>query len=110
MPNHGIAGPDPGQVPLARRRIVQTASPPTRSTSTPPVWKRLWETCATLAEARAWQVDTKQALRKGTLRAPTAITLREEAEALSRGARSGVIRARGGRRFKPSVLRSYERA
>jgi integrase len=72
--------------------------------------KRLWKTCATLAEARAWQVDTKQALRKGTLRAPTAITLREEAEAWLAGARSGVIRARGGRRFKPSVLRSYERA
>jgi len=38
--------------------------------------KRLWKTCATLAEARAWQVDTKQALRKGTLRAPSAVTLR----------------------------------
>ena len=67
-------------------------------------------TGATLAEARAWQVDTKQALRKGTLRAPTTITLREEAEAWLEGARSGVIRTRGGRRFKPSVLRSYERA
>jgi integrase len=55
-------------------------------------------------------VNTKQALRKGTLRAPTAVTLREEAQAWLDGARSGVIRTRGGRRFKPSVLRSYERA
>ena len=72
--------------------------------------KRVWKTFPTLGAARAWQVDTKQALRKGTLRAPTAVTLREEAEAWLAGARSGVIRTRGGRPFKPSVLRSYERA
>ncbi len=55
------------------RAAPATATPPTRSTSIPRRdRKRLWKTCATLAEARAWQVDTKQALRKGTLRAPIA--------------------------------------
>ena len=54
--------------------------------------KRLWKTCATVAEARAWQLDTKQALRKGTLRAPTAITLREEATGWLDAARRGEIR------------------
>ena len=94
------------------RAARATATPPTRSTCTRPATsKRLWRTCATLAEARAWQVDTKQALRKGTLPRPDSpVTLREEAEAWLEGARSGVIRTRGGRRFKPSVLRSYERA
>jgi integrase len=72
--------------------------------------RRLWKTCATRAEARAWQVDAKQGIRKGTLRAPSAVTLREAAEEWLDGGRSGVIRTRGGRRFKPSVLRSYERA
>ena len=44
------------------------------------------------------------------MRVPTAVTLRDAAEEWLDGARSGVIRTRGGRRFKPSVLRGYERA
>src|SRR6266480_2010806 len=41
--------------------------------------KTIRRTFATLAEARAWRVETQAALRRGTLRAPTRITIEEAA-------------------------------
>ncbi len=63
-----------------------------------------------LAEARAWRADTKAALQKGTLRAPTRTTLAEAADDWLSAARAGIARTRSGDPYKPSALRSYEHA
>ncbi len=63
-----------------------------------------------LADARAWRADTKAALQKGTLRAPTRTTLAEAAEDWLVAARAGIARTRSGDPYKPSALRSYEQA
>jgi integrase len=68
------------------------------------------KTFASVAEARAWRQETQVALRRGTLLAPTRITLAEAAEAWLAAARVGLVRTRSGERYKPSALRSYERA
>jgi Phage integrase, N-terminal SAM-like domain len=64
----------------------------------------------TLADARAWRADTKAALQKGTLRAPTRTSLAEAAEDWLCAARAGIARTRSGDPYKPSALRSYEEA
>ena len=51
--------------------------------------KRLRKTFATLAAARAWRAEAQTAIRRGTLRAPVATTVREAGEALVEGMRSG---------------------
>jgi integrase len=62
----------------------------------------------TLAAARGWRSDTQVALRKRTLRAPTATTLREAADAWLAGTRDGSVLTRSGDTYKPSAIRSYE--
>jgi integrase len=62
----------------------------------------------TLAEARAWRQETQVGDPPGQVGAPSSRTVREAAEAWLAGARSGSIRTRSGRAYKPSVLRSYE--
>src|SRR4051794_30127776 len=63
-----------------------------------------------LAEAKAWRTDAMAALQHGTLRPPARVTIEESAEAWLEDARNGVVRNRSGRIFKPSTIRSYERA
>jgi integrase len=70
--------------------------------------KRIRKTFPTLAEAKAWRAEALVALRRGTMRAPTAATLRQVWEAWLAGAREGRIRNRSGDAYKPSVLRGYE--
>lgn len=70
--------------------------------------KKLRRTFPTLSAAKGWRADAQVALRKGSLRAPTATTLREAAEAWLAGARDGSIRTRSGDAYKPSAIRSYE--
>lgn len=72
--------------------------------------KRLRKTFATLAAARAWRAEAQTAIRRGTLRAPIATTVREAGESLVEGMRSGRVRTRSGDRYKPSAIRSYEAA
>ncbi|MEZ5100276.1 MAG: tyrosine-type recombinase/integrase [Thermoleophilia bacterium] len=71
---------------------------------------RLRKTFPTLAAARAWRAEAQTAIRKGTLRAPAPTTVAEASEDLVDGMRSGRIRTRSGELYKPSVIRSYERA
>jgi integrase len=61
------------------------------------------------SEARSWRADAKRALDRGTLRAPSAITLREAAEAWLAGVEAGEITNRSGHPFKPATLRGYRR-
>jgi integrase len=70
--------------------------------------KRIRKTFPTLAEARAWRSEAQTAVRRGTMRAPTQMTLRDAAEAWLESARAGSIRNRSGDRYKPSVIRGYE--
>jgi integrase len=70
--------------------------------------KRIRKTFPTLAEAKAWRAEALVALRRGTMRAPAAVTLRQVWEAWIAGAQDGTIRNRSGDQYKPSVLRSYE--
>jgi integrase len=68
-----------------------------------------------LAAAKAWRADMQSAAYRGKLRAPTAKTLSQAADELLAGMRDGTIRPRrrgknGGATYKPSAIRSYERA
>jgi hypothetical protein len=56
--------------------------------------KRIRKTFSTLAEAKAWRSEAQTAIRRGTLRAPSQMTLRDAAEAWLEGARAGSIRNR----------------
>jgi integrase len=62
-----------------------------------------------LAAARAWRVDALARLQAGTLSAATGPTVREAVDEFLAGVRAGTIRQRGGRRYKPSTIRGYQR-
>ena len=72
--------------------------------------KRLKKTFPTLAAARVWRAEAQVAIHRGKLRAPTATTLEEAGEELIEGMRSGRVRNKSGDLYKPSAIRSYERA
>lgn len=69
--------------------------------------KRIRQTFPTLAAAKGWRADAYGAVRRGTMRAPTSMTLREAAKAWEDGAKDGTIRTRSGDQYKPSAVRSY---
>lgn len=72
--------------------------------------KKVRRSFPTEAAAKTWRVDAQKALRDGAMRAPTSLTLREAADAWLEGARRGSVRNRSGEEYKPSAIRSYERA
>lgn len=69
--------------------------------------KKIRKTFPTQAAAKSWRADATSALGKGELRAPTAETVRAAGEALIAGMEDGSVLNRSGRRYKPSVIRSY---
>jgi integrase len=71
---------------------------------------RIRKTFATLADARAWRSETQTGVRRGVLRAPGHTTVREAAEELVDGMKSGRVRTRSGDLYKPSAIRSYHGA
>jgi integrase len=68
------------------------------------------KTFRNLSEAKSWRHDAASALRKGTMSAPSKVTVREAGDALIEGMRSGAVRTRKGTIYKPSAIRSYEAA
>jgi len=70
--------------------------------------RRIKKSFPTLAEAKAWRAEAQSAIRRGTMRPPSQLTLCQAAEAWLLGARDGSIRNRSGDRYKPSVVRTYE--
>lgn len=72
--------------------------------------KRIRKTFATLGAAKAWRRDALTALERGTMRAPSPVTVRAAADAYVAGMRDGTIRSREGDPFKPWTIRSYEKA
>jgi len=57
--------------------------------------------------AKAWRRDTAAAVDQGRLSAALTPTIREAGDTLIAGMRSGAIRNRSGRPFKPSVVEGY---
>ncbi|MGA9635491.1 MAG: tyrosine-type recombinase/integrase [Solirubrobacterales bacterium] len=72
--------------------------------------KKIRKTFANKAEAKSWRDDANTQLTKGALRAPKPISLRDAWDAWQDGARNGTVTNRSGDPYKPSALRSYERA
>jgi integrase len=68
------------------------------------------KTFRTLSDARAWRAETHRALRLGTLRAPTRITVAEAGAEWLAAAKAQVVRTRNGEPYKPAALRAYEQA
>jgi integrase len=62
----------------------------------------------TITQARNWRQDALVAVRKGTMRAPVAVTVAEAAATFIDGARAGTVLDRSGRRYKPSSVRNYD--
>ncbi|HVC06148.1 MAG TPA: site-specific integrase [Solirubrobacterales bacterium] len=72
--------------------------------------KTLRKTFPTLAAAKAWRADAQSAIRRGTLRGPSDITIAEACDAWEKGVREGSIRNRSGDPYKPSVIRGYSQS
>lgn len=68
------------------------------------------KTFRTLGEARRWRAAAQTQAAKGVRLAGTSRTLQEAAEAFVDGIASGAIRTKSGERYKPSVVREYERS
>jgi integrase len=69
--------------------------------------QRRTKTFATLEQAKTFRVQIATHKQRLPLRARS-LTLRQAAEDFLAGARSGSIVTRGGARYRPSVIRSYE--
>jgi integrase len=72
--------------------------------------RKVSKTFRTLGEARRWRAGAQTQAAKGVRLAGTSQTLLEAAEAFVDGITSGAIRTRTGERYKPSVVREYERS
>jgi integrase len=72
--------------------------------------KPIRKTFPSLAQARAWRQESQVALRKGSLRAASPITLNEAAEEWFSAASAGLVRTRFGDPYKPSAVRAYRQA
>lgn len=72
--------------------------------------QKLQRTFPTLAAAKLWREDARVDLRRKSISAPAATTVRDAAEAWIVGARAGTIRNRSGETYKPSAIRTYVHA
>jgi integrase len=72
--------------------------------------RKVSKTFRTLGEARRWRAEAHAQAAKGVRLAGTLQTLLEAAEAFVDGIASGSIRTKAGERYKPSVVREYERS
>jgi integrase len=64
---------------------------------------------ASLAAARSWRIDALARIEAGTLSAATGPTVEEAASAFIDAIKSGAFRKKDGHRYKPSVVRGYQR-
>jgi integrase len=72
--------------------------------------KTIRKTFRELGEARAWRQESQIALRKGLLRSPSRVTLREAAEEWLTAATGALVRTRSGETYKPAAVRAYRQA
>ena len=69
--------------------------------------RKIRQSFPTLAAARGWRRDALAAVAGGKMRAPTPATIADEARTWMERADRGEIRTRGGKAYKPAVLRLY---
>lgn len=69
--------------------------------------RKVYKAFARESEAKSWRAEAKRALDRGSMRAPSAKTLREVAMAWLEGVERGEVRNRSGHPFKPSTVRGY---
>ena len=67
--------------------------------------QKIRESFPTLAAAKAWQTEARHAVHRGQLHAGSTMTIREAADDLIDGMKSGRLRTRAGAVYKPSVMR-----
>ena len=72
--------------------------------------KKIRKAFPTKAAAVSWRDDSRSAVRKGSMSAPTATTVTEAADAWLARARAGTSLTRSGDPYKPSALRAYAEA
>jgi hypothetical protein len=72
--------------------------------------KTIRKTLPTLTQAQDWRQEAQVELRKGTLCAPSDVTVTEAAAEWLERAEAGVIRIRSGDPYKPAALRAYRHA
>ena len=72
--------------------------------------KTIRKTFLTLTEARNWRHESQVALRAGTLRSQSQLTLEQAATAWLGAAETGLVRTRTGETYKPSAIRAYRQA
>ena len=72
--------------------------------------RKVRRTFPTEAAAIAWRRDAIREIEQGRYRAPSARTVRDAADELTAGMRSGAIRNRSGDAYKPSVTYGYANA
>jgi integrase len=72
--------------------------------------KTIRKTFLTLTAARSWRHESQVALRKGTLRSTSHLTLEQAANAWLTAAQDGIVRTRAGEAYKPSAIRAYRQA
>ncbi len=70
--------------------------------------KKIRKTFPSQAAARAWRDDTRVAVRRMLVRAPSSVTVAQAGAQWFKGARDGTIRTRSGDLYKPAALRAYE--
>lgn len=72
--------------------------------------KKIRKSFPTLAAAKLWRSDASTSVHRGTMRAPTSVTLEQAWDEWERGAKSGLIRTKSGDPYKPGAIRGYEQA
>ncbi len=72
--------------------------------------KKIRKTFRRESEAKTWRADALAALSRGGLRASKPVTVEDAWRGWYVGAKGGTITNRSGDPYKPSALRSYERA
>jgi integrase len=70
--------------------------------------KKIKKTFPTEAAAKAWRIDVKQGLAKGTMRAPTPITVAQAAEAFMAAARAGTILSDHHEPYRAATIRAFD--
>ena len=109
----------PDGITARHRRGCSKAGQPDWKCGCPPryqvqVWsrrdqRRMSRTFPKLAAAKGWKRDAEQALEAGELSsARSGQTVRQAGDALIAAMRSGVVRTRSGRAYKPSAIRTFE--
>lgn len=71
--------------------------------------RRMSRTFPKLAAAKAWKRDAERALEAGEMVVGTSgQTVRQAGDALIEAMRSGIVRTRSGRTYKPSAIRTFQ--